>query len=90
MKAETQPDSIVTLTEAAAIIGVTRPGAGHIAEHDSTFPAPLCSISNGKTVLFWRRQIETFRDERNARIAAEAEAKAAAAAAAKAPTPAAT
>lgn len=77
MKSASQPGTIITLTESAPLIGCSRQGAVHIANNDPEFPRPIDSISNGKTWLFWHKEIVAYVKGRAARAAA-AESEAAA------------
>lgn len=73
MKGETQPDSIVGRFEIGQIIGVSRQGVATVVDHPD-FPPPICRQGKNKSPLFYRRDVEAFKAERDA----EAERKAAA------------
>lgn len=66
MKAPTNPGAIVTLRNAAEMIGVSRQGAYHIADRDPGFPPPIDIVGSGsqRQPLFWRRQIEDYVEAR--------------------------
>lgn len=68
MKDETQPGSIVGRYEIGQMFNVTRQGVASIVDHPD-FPAPICRQGKHKAPLFWRRDVERFKVERE-RIAA--------------------
>lgn len=65
MKPETQPDSIVGRYEIGKMFTVTRQGVASIIDHPD-FPAPICRQGKSKAPLFWRREVQSFKDERDA------------------------
>lgn len=64
MKAVTQPNAIIGRYEIAEIFGVTRQGVTSILDHPG-FPAPICRQGKNKSPLFWRRDVESFKAERD-------------------------
>lgn len=73
MKGETQPDSIVGRYEIGLICNVTRQGVATLLDHPD-FPAPICRQGKHKAPLFWRRDVERFKAERERAAAADAAA----------------
>lgn len=71
VKAETQPDSIIGRYEIGLIFEVTRQGVASIIDHPD-FPAPICRQGKSKAPLFFRRDVQTFKDERDAAARAAA------------------
>lgn len=71
MKDETQPGSIVGRFEIGQMFDVTRQGVASVVDHPD-FPAPICRQGKAKAPLFWRRDVERFKAERERIAAADA------------------
>lgn len=76
MKAETQPGSIVGRYEVAQIVGVSRQGVYSVLDH-ADFPPPICTAGKNKAPLFYRRDVESFKRERDQAAAEQPPAAAA-------------
>lgn len=74
MKGETHPGAIIGRYEIGQLFKVTRQGVASIVDHPD-FPAPICRQGKNKAPLFWRRDVESFKAQRDR---AEADAAAAA------------
>ena len=70
MKDETQPDSIIGRFEIGQMFEVTRQGVKSIIDHPD-FPAPICRQGKAKAPLFWRRDVDAFKAERDRLAAAD-------------------
>lgn len=75
MRDATQPNSIVGRYEISEIFGVTRQAVASIIDH-AEFPAPICRQGKHRAPLFWRRDVERFKAERERQAAAESSAAA--------------
>lgn len=64
MKAETQPESIVGRYEIGEMFGVTRQGVASILDHED-FPPPICRQGKHRAPLFWRADVERFKEDRD-------------------------
>lgn len=76
MKEPTQDGLVIGRYEIAEIFHVSRQGTQSIIDHPE-FPAPICLQGKHEVPLFWRRDVEVFRAERE-RKQRELAAKAAA------------
>lgn len=75
MKPPTQENSIIGRYEIGLICGITRQGVASLVEHPD-FPAPICLQGKNRAPLFWRRDVERFKAERERQAAAESPAAA--------------
>lgn len=75
MKDSTQPNAIIGRYEIGLICGVTRQGVASVIDHPD-FPAPICLQGKNRAPLFWRRDVESFKAERERQAAAESSAAA--------------
>ena len=74
MKDPTDPLAIVSRYEIAEMVGITRQGVATVIDH-ADFPPPVCLIGKNQAPIFWRRDVEAFKRERDAekaRVAAAA------------------
>jgi hypothetical protein len=70
MKPPTQEDAVIGRFEIGQIFGVSRQGVASIIDHPD-FPAPICRQGKHKAPLFWRRDVERFKGDRDRAAAAD-------------------
>jgi hypothetical protein len=64
VKEPTQPGSLAGRYKIAQIFGVSRQGTQSIIDHPD-FPAPIDKEGKNESPIFWTRDVESFKAERD-------------------------